>query len=181
MALFKRKSKAADDGTDNKVPQEVKDYYQAERREHLGMAWLLAFVSLIVTMAVVVGLFFGGRWAYRKLANKQNQPSSGQTAITTSKPKSRPKSTSKPNTQKSTPTTTTPQVTNKPIQTTTPSTPVTSQPTNPAPQPSPTTTSPPAQNLTNTGPGDTLAIFLGVSAVATLLHASYLRRKLSQS
>jgi len=49
------------------VPKEVQDYYQSERREHVGVAWLLALGTLLLTMALAVGLFFGGRWVYRTL------------------------------------------------------------------------------------------------------------------
>ncbi|HSX53043.1 MAG TPA: hypothetical protein VLF90_01590 [Patescibacteria group bacterium] len=193
MALFKRKSKEAKTSDTNKVPKEVQDYYQAERREHLGMAWLLAFVSLIVTMAVVVGLFFGGRWAYRKLAKKQAQPSTSQTATSTSK--SQPKTSPKPANQNPAPTKTTPPATTtQPSQTATPATPKPNQTTTPTPvtttsptpqtstpatQPAKPATSNSSQNLSNTGPGNTVAVFVGVSAVATIAHASYRKRKLN--
>ncbi len=65
---FRRKT------TDKKVPEEVQQYYDAERRQHMGIAWLIAFLSLVVTVLVASGLFFGGRWAYRKLANKNPKP-----------------------------------------------------------------------------------------------------------
>ena len=63
------------------VAPEVQAYYQAEKRERVGIAWLIAFVSLIISVAVVAGLFFGGRWAYRKLAHK----TSGYTTQTVAK------------------------------------------------------------------------------------------------
>jgi len=57
------------------VPKEVRDYYQSERREHMGVAWLLALGTLLLTMALAVGLFFGGRWVYRTLFdNSKDQP-----------------------------------------------------------------------------------------------------------
>lgn len=56
------------------VPTEIHDYYQAERRDRTGVAWLLAAGTLIGTVLIVLGLFFGGRWAYRALTgnNKPN-------------------------------------------------------------------------------------------------------------
>lgn len=59
MALFKRKNKKED-----VLPAEVREYYQSERREKTGVAWLLAIVTLLVTFALAAALFFGGRWLY---------------------------------------------------------------------------------------------------------------------
>lgn len=50
---------------DSTLPEEVKDYYQAEKRERAGVAGLLAVGTLIVTVVLAIGLFFGGRWLYR--------------------------------------------------------------------------------------------------------------------
>ena len=59
MALFRRKK-------DQEIlPDEVKDYYKAEQRDRMGMAWLVAVGGFLVTVAIVVGLFFAGRWAYQ--------------------------------------------------------------------------------------------------------------------
>lgn len=52
------------------LPTEVKDYYQAENREKRSLAWLLAFGTLVVTVLLALAVFFGGRWIYRKVANK---------------------------------------------------------------------------------------------------------------
>jgi len=46
------------------VPKEVKEFYQAERRERVGVAWLLALATLITTVLVAFGLFFGGFGAF---------------------------------------------------------------------------------------------------------------------
>jgi hypothetical protein len=55
------------------LPQEVQDYYQAEKREKVGIAGLLALGTLLGTIVVVLGLFFGGRWVYRT-AFKDDKP-----------------------------------------------------------------------------------------------------------
>lgn len=60
MALF-RKRKQQDDV----LPDEVKDYYRAEQRDRIGGAWLMAFGGFLLTVAIVLGLFFAGRWAYQ--------------------------------------------------------------------------------------------------------------------
>lgn len=62
MALFNRRKKS-----DDVLPAEVREYYQAERREKTGVAWLLALVTLLVTFALAAALFFGGRWVYNTL------------------------------------------------------------------------------------------------------------------
>lgn len=63
MALFKRKSK------DSVLP-EIDKYYDGERRDRTGLAWLLALISVISVTIVVVGIFAGGRWAYQQITNK---------------------------------------------------------------------------------------------------------------
>lgn len=55
MRLFRNRNK--------KTVAELEDYYTT--RQSNGMAWFMAFLSLVVTIAVIAGLFFGGRWLYR--------------------------------------------------------------------------------------------------------------------
>lgn len=55
------------------VPEEIKDYYQTERRERTGIAWLLAFGTLIITVVLGAGIFFAGRWAYRQVAGTDEE------------------------------------------------------------------------------------------------------------
>jgi hypothetical protein len=59
MALFRRKK------DQDILPDEVKDYYKAEQRDRVGMAWVVAVGGFLVTVAIVVGLFFAGRWVYQ--------------------------------------------------------------------------------------------------------------------
>lgn len=49
------------------IPQEVQEYYQSERRERSGVAWLLALGTLVITLLLAVGLFFGGRWLWQRI------------------------------------------------------------------------------------------------------------------
>lgn len=65
MALFNRKPK------DSVLP-EVDQYYEGERRDRAGLAWLLALVSVAVVALVIIGVFFAGRWAYRQIANNDD-------------------------------------------------------------------------------------------------------------
>lgn len=60
MALFGNQNK--------KTIEELENYY-AGKQQRSGMAWVMALLSLILTVAVLGGLFFGGRWVYRTLTN----------------------------------------------------------------------------------------------------------------
>jgi cytoskeletal protein RodZ len=71
MALFNRNNRT-------NVPAEIQEYYQTERRERAGIAWLLAFGTILVTIALAAGIFFAGRWAYRKIAGNDTQNNSSQ-------------------------------------------------------------------------------------------------------
>lgn len=55
------------------VPAEIQEYYQAERRERTGIAWLLALGTLLITIGLATLLFFGGRWAYRAIVNNDDR------------------------------------------------------------------------------------------------------------
>ena len=174
MWPFKRKQ------SNQSVPAEVEEYYQSERRERVGVAWLLAFATLVTTLLLAVGLFFGGRWVYRKLAgdDKPKKPTIGVT-------------TPKPSTQPSTPGASPTQPSQTPGQTNT--TPPTSQPGGTHPQsPSSDDNTPDvedpdteiAQNhttapLPKTGPAETLTVFVLVSVVSGLLHFTISRYKTS--
>ncbi len=57
MALF---------GNENKKTIEELESYYANKTQRTGMAWAMAFLSLLITVAVLAGLFFGGRWLYRE-------------------------------------------------------------------------------------------------------------------
>ena len=72
MRAFRRKS------TDSNLPPEIQAYAEGAHRERMGMAWLVGIISLSVTLIVVTGLFFGGRWVYRKLAHKDSKSTTAQ-------------------------------------------------------------------------------------------------------
>lgn len=67
MALFRRKKDA--------VLPEVEKYYEAERRDRSGLAWLLALVSILVVAGLIVGLFFAGRWVFNTVTNDSDETS----------------------------------------------------------------------------------------------------------
>lgn len=148
------------------VPPEVKQYYASEHRERVGLAWLIAFLSLIVTVAVVAGLFFGGRWAYRKIVKNDTPPSQGQGV--SNLPDSAPDSDSKsrPNDlQPSTP----PPSGDAEINT--------SEPSENNSQSNRKQSDSQPESITNTGPGSTLTVFVAVSILAAAGHWQYQRRR----
>jgi hypothetical protein len=63
MALLGKKSSAK-----TQIP-ELQEYYATQKKESTGLAWLLALGSLLITAAIFIGLFLGGRWIYRSIKN----------------------------------------------------------------------------------------------------------------
>jgi hypothetical protein len=169
------------------IPNEVQEYYQAERRERVGVAWLLAIATLVTTVLLAFGLYVGGRWVYRKVTNKQDKPTTTQGTKTQTKPGTdgqKPQTTTpssnkggstpsnQPSSQNNDGATGNNVVSDGNDDDEQPSTPTAATNSTPKPTNSSTNTS-----LTNTGPGDTAAVFLGVSAVSGSAHYLYHRRK----
>lgn len=155
MALFRR-NKTDQAG----MPTEVQDYYKAEGRQRSGLAWLLALGTLLVTVVVVLGLFMGGRWAFRKLKNNDKP---APVAVQTDKTKdggTKPAETTPDGDAPATSPAQTPPATT----------------TSPAPAGSSTTapSSTKNSNLPSTGPEDTLAIFVAVAVLAYIGHRRFL-------
>lgn len=149
MALFRR-NKTDETG----MPTEVRDYYKAEGRERTGLAWLLALGTLLLTVVIVLGLFMGGRWAFRKLKDSDKPTSPVAVQNDNQDEQNKPA---------------------EPGQSEAPA-------TQPAPA-AQTPTTPPAasgsagstnRNLANTGPGDTAAVFAAVTVLAYLVHRRFL-------
>lgn len=146
------------------LPQEVQDYYQAEKRERVGVAGLLALGTLVVTILLAIGLFFGGRWAYRTVFdNDDNQ----QTAQQDNEQEQDQEAEDGENQGEADQDETANNEDEEPAPA--PSTPQPSPSPTPTPSPSP---SGPVQNngdLPSTGPADNLAIFLGTVVLASVL------------
>ena len=167
MALFSR-NKTDQDG----MPPEVQNYYQAEGRQRSWTAWLMALATLFVTVVVVLGIFFGGRWAFRKLKN------GGQPTVTVQTETEKPAETAAPANP------TTPAAPSTPK---TPSTPQTSSTSTSQPSqaslPESASTQPSAatpgkatgSNLPSTGPGDMVAVFVLTTIIAAIFHNRVLR------
>jgi cytoskeletal protein RodZ len=67
MAFWNRKNDTTG------VPQEVQEYYQTAKRERAGVAWLLAIATLIVTVLLALAIFFAGRWLWRTVTNNDDK------------------------------------------------------------------------------------------------------------
>jgi cytoskeletal protein RodZ len=152
-----------DDANIPSMPPEVQQYYQAEARERTGVAWLLAGITLVVTVLIIVGLFFGGRWIYRK--TRHNPAQVAQTTNQPAAPSENTANTSSSSSNSSTTSSTSSTSSNT-------STPASSTPSSTTPSTSQGVVGPTAArtSIPNTGPGDTLALFVGVTALGYLAH-----------
>jgi cytoskeletal protein RodZ len=56
---------------------ELEEYYanQNQKKNRPWKAWLMAILSLLITVAVIVALFYGGRWLYRTFVEQDNSTS----------------------------------------------------------------------------------------------------------
>lgn len=114
------------------MPPEVQAYAASEHREQMGIAWLVGIVSLVISTLVLISLFFGGRWVYRKIAGTDMTKPTPVVSEPTETPSS-----DTPSTPSDTPSTT-------------PTTPTTPSASTTAPAATSTPTVDP--NLTRTGP-----------------------------
>lgn len=184
MALFRRKNQ----DTTEEVPAEVQEYYQAEKRERTGIAWLLALVTLVVTVLLAAALFFGGRWIYRNVFNSddgQEQTAQQDAEDVDENEASSPSPTSDPTSESDT---TNNGQSGSPAAPSTPSTPPSTPealprgPSSPSTSTAPTsqtpTTGPTAEEpLPASGPTENLAVFVAVTFFATILHYAFTARK----
>ncbi len=159
---------------DKKVPEEVQEYYQAEKRERVGLAWILSIVTLAATMLIVLGLFFGGRWTYRKLTHK-NKP-----VATVQKPQSVPSTTNSGNTSPNNSGSS--NSTNNSTAPSTPATPAPNTATQPTANGSSTTNAggKSSSATPNTGPGSTATFFVIAAALGFGFNELRLHRRLRQ-
>lgn len=147
------------------LPKEVQDYYESGSRERRGMAWLLGLGTLLVTLLLAAGIFFGGRWIYNKIANNNDQPQdTAQIGEDQKKEESNQNNqNSGSNSSDSNSNQNQPQPTPAPTPTPTPAPTPTPQPT-PTPVPAPQTQD--SKSVPNTGPGDVVAIAVATTVVS---------------
>jgi cytoskeletal protein RodZ len=64
---------------------ELEEYYASQNSSRrTAKAWFMALLSLLITIAVIVGLFMGGRWLYRTLTDSGSDTTTTQTDSETS-------------------------------------------------------------------------------------------------
>lgn len=73
--LFKRNNKT--------TIAELEEYYANQRKRRNAKAWLMALLSLFITIVVIVLLFLAGRWIYNTFIDKDSQTSTTQNGSTT--------------------------------------------------------------------------------------------------
>lgn len=140
MALFKRRNR------DNDIlPEEVRDYYQAESRQRTGTAWFLAAATLILTILIAAVLFLAGRWIYRTVFDRPANPTVSEQKVNDNKAEEAKKDQAAGGTNNN------PQTSS----TNTTRTPSTSTTATPKPTTTPNT-GPTPSGLVDTGPGDEL-------------------------
>jgi hypothetical protein len=150
MALFRRKKQDT-----TRLP-ELERYYEAEKRERAGLAWILALISVALAALIILGLVFGGRWLYRRITNNkpatttvQTESGKGQDTANDEDKKGQAGGTQTP-----------------PSQGTSPSDTATPPPSTPAT---------PNDTLANTGPESAIPAFVITTLVATALYRLRLR------
>ncbi len=158
------------------VPEEIQEYYQSERRERTGIAWLLALGALLVTIVLAILLFFGGRWIYRTVFDKDDSSDNPQTA------QEEGSQAGTPGSGDQTPSSQTPGQSST-SSTNTDTTPPTTTPTPTGAGSgsdvagSQTTTVPAAGDLPDTGAGDIVAVFAATTLAAASGHYVLSRRQ----
>ena len=170
MAFFRKKK------TTTNIP-ELQEYYASQKSQSTGLAWLLALGSLVVTALIIVALFLGGRWTYRKIANR-HKSTVAVTGTVSNDSKTESTTNNVPTPTPSTAPETTPPAATAPTPTLAPAAPqgvATTQ--TPAQNSAATSATTKSSVVPNTGPGDTIQIFVVVVVIAYFAHRSYLLHK----
>lgn len=166
MALFRRNKDVAP-----AMPPEVEDYYQAEKRDRSGMAWLLGLGTLLVTGLLVIGLFLGGRLVYRKL-KRNDKPTPVAVQTSPSSQNSPESSSSAPSTQSGP----APNAQSPGSTSSNPSPTATSSTNSTATGATGTTPTTATSGTPVTGPKDNFAIFIAVTVLVYFAHRKFSTR-----
>ena len=65
-ALFKKKKNET-------TIAELEEYYANQQKGRSAKAWFMAFLSLLLTVAIIVGLFYAGRWIYQTVTGSDEE------------------------------------------------------------------------------------------------------------
>ncbi len=149
----------------SELPEEVKEYYETTRAEKRGTAWLLAGATLVATLILASGMFLGGKFVYQKFSG--DEPTTGEVIQNTTDSNESPVGGPPPTNDANEGTSTTRG--NEDLSSDTDDT-----------ESTPTTGS---SELTDSGPGDILAIFVATVVISTLAYeliTPHYSKKLSQ-
>lgn len=154
------------------LPEEVQEYYASTSRQRVGIAWLLALATLVVTVLLTLGIFYGGKWVFNHFRGNGEQATPVE--VTQSPQNQAPQENQPANNQdadQNAGTQTTPQTSQAPAQ-------LPADQNEPTAAPSPSITQPvTGKDVPNTGPGDVVAIFVVASVAGTLLHNRLLAKR----
>jgi hypothetical protein len=139
------------------MPPELSNYYREEKRDRVWGAWALGFATLVVTIALGVGVFMGGKWLIGRFSGDDEvvTTETSQTENTTSGVGS-DASNDDENGQTEGDTSVNDETDSEGV--------VSDE-------------AAVSSDLPDTGPGDTLAIFLAVAFLATISHSLATRRR----
>lgn len=163
MKFFKHEEKTT-------IP-ELQEYYENQKSNRTGTAWLMAVASLVITISVLSGLFFGGRWVYRTITDRNDKQTTEQSkGDNTSKTSENATSQNNANSGK---------VTDNAASTTTPSGGGSSGVAGSSTGSTSTTASSSAPSIPNTGPADLILTFVavGIFITAYVGHLTYQSQK----
>ena len=51
---------------------ELEEYYATKNKSRPVMAWFMAFLSLVITVVVLIGIFLASRWVYRTIVGNDD-------------------------------------------------------------------------------------------------------------
>lgn len=60
------------------LPPEVQEYYESTERDRGGKNWLLGLGTMLLTLLIASGLFFGGRFVYRQFSGNNDAAETAQ-------------------------------------------------------------------------------------------------------
>jgi cytoskeletal protein RodZ len=67
MRLFKRTKQPTSATVKKVTPSVAKDYYQSAQPQRMWLVWLLSVGTFIITVVIVLGIFWAGRWVVHQL------------------------------------------------------------------------------------------------------------------
>lgn len=156
------------------VPAEIQEYYQTERRERTGVAWLLALGTLIITIGLATLLFFGGRWLYRTIADRDDDKTDNTSQVEQGPSETATDSGSSDVAQNGS----TPAPGNTGTSSTNTENGSTQGTQNTPPTPTPRATTPvTGDSLPDTGPGDIVGMFTATTVTAATIHYAVSSRR----